>query len=561
MCGIVGYIGKEKEAKDLISCLQQLDYRGYDSCGITTTNGGPTTTSKVLGGPEKLTSDDPMIAGIAHTRWATHGKVTIKNTHPQCVDSTIFVVHNGIIENYSELKKQLTESLDCKFNSETDTEVIAHVFKQYIEQPNSDNLTSIRCTMEKLTGKYAFLILHKNNIFFVKNGCSLNLYSGPDGIYLSSSDLTGIDVNQKCILPDKSYGVINYRLGLYPFVYISKQAEWKSYNPNKVEAMPSETNDAKLGKISYMEKEILEQKLVIKNTINNFPSHLVYERLENIDYIRIIGCGSSYNAGLVGKYLFQDVGMPCSVELSSEFYPVVPKNTLLIYISQSGETADTLSAMKEATRNGIYNILSICNNESEMSTLSNTIFTNVGIEKGVASTKTFSSQVAVLYMISLIIAKRKQMDIQDCVDKIPQSLEARNISEIEIHAEHNLQFKKTAFMGGGIYYPLALEAALKFKELTYIPAQGYAGGEFKHGPISLADKDLIVYSIGNDMNSTKELTSREAEAVYIPSGYDEEILRFFEKLVQLQLLAMFTSSKMGYNVDRPRNLAKSVTVE
>lgn len=560
MCGIVGYVGEEKNSQELISCLRQLDYRGYDSCGIATTNGGPVSPRKAIGGPEKLGLEEPMTAGIAHTRWATHGEVSMKNAHPQCTGE-IFVVHNGIISNHNKLRKELSEHLDCKFKSDTDTEVIAHTFKQFL---HCNDVTKIRCTMDKLEGDFAFLILYQNKIFFAKNNCSLNIYKGHAGKYFSSSDLYGIDVNQKCILPDSCYGYMTTNNTFYHYQYdVNKRGvSWHSYNPRKVEYLsPEGTHNIKSVNNSFMHDEILEQQKVIKNTINNFPNQQAYEKLRDIDYIKIIGCGSSYNAGLVGKYLFEQSEIPCSVELSSEFNPVVPKNTLAIFISQSGETADTLEALRKSKDSGISKTLSICNNESQMSNLSDTIFTNVGIERGVASTKTFSSQVTVLYMLSCIAARKFNLDFHGLYNEIPEALRCLNANEVEMLANANTSFKKTAFMGGGIYYPLALEAALKFKELTYIPAQGYAGGEFKHGPISLADKDLMVYSLGNDENSSEELKSRHATVTYIGSGYDEEILRFFEKLVQVQLLAMFSCIRLGHNPDRPRNLAKSVTVK
>lgn len=545
MCGIVGYIGKEQNSSILINALKELEYRGYDSCGIVTDGG----QEKSLGSPDKLTLDVPFKIGIGHTRWATHGSVSLENTHPIQVGD-VYVVCNGVIENAASLKKTLEKDLGCQFTSETDTEVIAHTFSQYSGCCSTE---AIKCTVEKLVGEYAFLLLHNNRIYFANSGLPLNIYFESDplkaatgsSLFFSSSDVD-IDYSYVVRLDNECGYVKNNLLPVVikdgpSYLGISYKCE-DEWSIEKYRPIP---NSLKLeGYSSYMEKEIYEQPKVIGNTIKSFQE-FDFNHFLGYDSYTLIGCGSSYNACLVGKYFLEHMGIPCNVELASEFYPVTHMDTLLIAVSQSGETADTLKAYMGYTGKK----LAICNRESTMSRLGETIFTNVGEERGVASTKTFSAQCVVFYMLSQLFASFP-------TDPVPEWLKwDSNI--LDDLPERVSKFKKFAFIGSGMFYPLALEAALKFKELTYIPAQGYAAGEMKHGPLALADEDLCVFSLGNNPIAEAELRARGAHVIVSPG---DKICDFFQTLVQIQLTAMLVASKMGHDVDKPRNLAKSVTV-
>lgn len=536
MCGIVGYIGKEQNSSILINALKELEYRGYDSCGIVTDGG----QEKKIGSPDNLTLDMPFKAGIGHTRWATHGAVSLENTHPIQVGDC-HVVCNGIIENYSSLRNVLEGELGCEFTSETDTEVIGHTFNEYLD---CEPVVAIQCTAQKLKGQFSFLLLHEDKIYFSCGGSPLNIYLGILGTYFSSSD---IDVPASSVirLEDGDYGY--FELSEPHFINIDNCKHLKYQEEYKIEKYYPKPNSLKLeGFSSYMEKEIYEQPEVIKNTIKSF--HEFDFNLLLADSYTLIGCGSSYNACLVGKYFLEQVGIPCQVELASEFSGVVHPNSLLIAVSQSGETADTLRAYRDYAGKKV----GICNAESTMSRLGETIFLNVGTERGVASTKTFSAQCVVFYMLSQIFADFLTEPVYDIEEYLKWD---SNI--LDDLPEQVKDFKKFAFIGSGMFYPLALEGALKFKELTYIPAQGYAAGEMKHGPLALADNDLCVFSLGNNPTAEAELRARDAQVFVSPGN---EIWDFFQNLVQVQLTAMLVASKMGHDVDKPRNLAKSVTV-
>lgn len=537
MCGIVGYIGKEQNSSILVNALKELEYRGYDSCGIVTDNG----QEKKIGPPTELTLNTNFTIGIGHTRWATHGSVSLENTHPIQVGNT-FVVCNGIIENAASLRKTLENDLRCIFTSETDTEVIGHVFNQYSRLGCGDK-PMIFNTIRKLEGDYAFLLFNKDKIYFGCNGSPLNVYYMDGDYFFSSSDID-IPADSVLRLEDTMYG-FSENAG-------SPRLHLASIKGDSVDSFmpyyPKPTSLKLEGYSSFMEKEIHEQCHVIKNTIKSFHN-FDFNHFLGYDSFTLIGCGSSYNACLVGKYFLEQAGIPCQVELASEFNSVVHKNTLLIAVSQSGETADTLNAYRDYSGKKI----GVCNSESTMSRLGKTVLLDVGVERGVASTKTFSAQCAVFYMLARLFT-------EDTSWPMPHNLSYYlkwDSNILDDLPERVKDFKKFAFIGSGMFYPLALEGALKFKELTYIPAQGYAAGEMKHGPLALADSDLCVFSLGNNPTADSELRARGAQ-VYVSPG--NRICDFFQNLVQVQLTAMLVASKMGHDVDKPRNLAKSVTV-
>lgn len=532
MCGIVGYIGKEQNSSILINALKELEYRGYDSCGIVTDNG----QEKKIGPPTELTLNVPFKIGIGHTRWATHGSVSLENTHPIQVGDC-HVVCNGIIENSDQLRTELIEE-GMEFTSETDTEVIGHLFNcAKIMQPKRRLIE----TVMYMNGAYSFLLYNKDDdfLYYANQGSPLNIYYMDGGMFVSSSD---IDIPATHV----------YRTNKYDIGIITKDGITVDNGLNHVNIKPEpyypEPVSLKLeGYSSYMEKEIYEQPEVIKNTIKSFYN-FDFNNFIGYDSFTLIGCGSSYNACLVGKYFLELAGIPCQVELASEFSGVVHNNTLLIAVSQSGETADTLKAYRDYSGKKI----GICNSESTMSRLGDTVFLDVGVERGVASTKTFAAQCYIFYKLPIILKGGI-----DCTDAIEDWLKwDSNI--LDDLPERVKDFKKFAFIGSGMFYPLALEGALKFKELTYIPAQGYAAGEMKHGPLALADEDLCVFSLGSNPTAEAELCARGAYVIVSPGN---EIWDFFQTLVQVQLTAMLVASKMGHDVDKPRNLAKSVTVK
>lgn len=549
MCGIVGYIGKEKHSSLLINALKQLEYRGYDSCGIVTNNG----QEKKIGPPTSLTLDTNFKIGIGHTRWATHGSVSLENTHPIKVGNT-YVVCNGIVENAKQLRKDVEQHFGCVFTSETDTEVIGHVFNQYLHLVEKSPDDALEATIDKLVGDFSFLLLHEDIIYFCCHGSPLNIYQmGLDGYFFASSDVE-IDAQWVRRFKNGSCGVLYQngcvswtKGGLDDFI-------WHLYKPRPAEL-------TKEGFDSYMHKEIFEQEKAAKKVIDNFKMPMSYMFHNGI---KIIGCGSSYNAGLIGKIFFEEAGIPCSAEIASEFSKMHRAGELLIGLSQSGETADTLAAYRDYRGDK----LSICNQESSMSRhheqqpfYSYSFLTDVGEERGVASTKTFLAQIITLYLMA------KDIYYDNYVRKGPHYSSRYFYEDINpewlkpdlsfLDVDELTKFKKFAFIGSGLYYPLALEGALKFKELTYIPAQGYAAGEMKHGPLAIADEELCVFSLGDNHIADAELRARGAEVFTL---FGNKLEDFFKILVQIQLTAMIVADKMGHDVDKPRNLAKSVTV-
>lgn len=604
MCGIVGYIGQKEKKNIILNGLKELEYRGYDSSGMAIMDeNGKIDCFKAVGKiknlEEKTKNFSSIGQGIAigHTRWATHGKPTEINAHPHFGEYS-FVIHNGIIENYKELKDEL-EKDGIKFLSQTDTEVIVKLFEK-INQKESDPFKAFKKTISRLIGAYAILLITKKangKIFFAKNAVPLIVGKNDDGeIFFSSSDspLIGF-LKDVAYLDDNTYGVAK-------FSDIKFFKDENEINPSK-KTLPSDRSFAqKEGFRFFMEKEIYEQSVVATETLmgrikNNqiYLEELDKELFNNIDEVIMCACGTSYHAALTASYLFERVAkIRTKVEVASEFRykdPVLRKNSLFIVISQSGETADTLEALKIAKDAGLKT-LAICNvdNSSIVRLADNTLLTRAGIEKGVASTKAFSTQVITLWLVVLYLANLNKTISQNEFEKelktllkIPKILEVPSDLQEKLHrlSKHYLHGHGFFFIGRDVFYPLALEGALKLKEISYLHAEGYASGEMKHGPIALVDEKLYTIALMPE-NILYEKTRSNVEEIVARDGFvfalspkefdlsddfiktskqDHYMSEFFEMLVILQIFALEVAIRLGNDVDMPRNLAKSVTVE
>ncbi|PRM89334.1 glutamine--fructose-6-phosphate transaminase (isomerizing) [Aliarcobacter cryaerophilus] len=600
MCGIVGYIGKYDTTKILLDGLKELEYRGYDSAGIAVLNGNEIDVFKAVGKlvnlEEKVNQNnkDRYNLGIGHTRWATHGKPTEVNAHPHLGEYS-YVVHNGIIENYKELKDELT-SLGHNFVSQTDTEVIVHLFEHYNNKLN-DAKKAFQETIKRLEGAYAILLITKKDpekIFFYKLGSPMIVGHGieKDEVLFASSDSALIGLANDVVYLDDKIGGVASRDGIE---FFSKNIVWSKLPTSKQFAQ-------KDGFRYFMEKEIYEQSVVVsdcmlgrvKDSEINFDE-IDSKILDGINEIKICACGTSYHAGLASSYLFERLSkIKCSVEVASEFRykdPLLTKDTLFVVISQSGETADTLEALKMAKSAGLKTLV-ICNvDNSSMTRVADfTILTRAGIEKGVASTKAFSTQTVVLWMLSLYFAQIRKTISKDKLEnevntlrEVPKALKVHeNIHEkAKRLSKRYLHGHGFFFIGRDVFYPLALEGALKLKEISYLHAEGYPAGEMKHGPIALADPELFTIALmpknmlyDKIKSNVEELSARDSTICAISSAdfeladdfikinkCDHYMLEFFEMLVALQLLSMEISIRLKNDVDMPRNLAKSVTVE
>ena len=603
MCGIVGYIGKQNTSEILIDGLRELEYRGYDSAGIAILKNDKFEIFKAVGKiknlSEKLTSynSQPVTnthsIGIGHTRWATHGKPTELNAHPHLGEYS-YVVHNGIIENYKELKDEL-QNAGHKFVSQTDTEVIVHLFEFYFNQ-NSNADQSFNQTIQRLEGAYSILLITKSEpdkIFFMKHGSPLAVAIGKDEneILFASSDAPLIGLASDVVYLEDGVNGVATTDGLT----FNQDVNWTTLPTSKQFAQ-------KEGYRFFMEKEIYEQSDVVTDSMLGRieDNRILFDELnptiiDGINEIKICACGTSYHAGLTASYLFERLTkIRCTVEIASEFRykePLLTANTLFIVISQSGETADTLEALKMAKSAGLKSIV-ICNvdNSSMTRTADFSILTRAGIEKGVASTKAFSTQVSVLWMMALYFAQYKNTITQDKLQdelktlrEVPSSLKIDdNIHEkCKRLSKRYLHGHGFFFIGRDIFFPLALEGALKLKEISYLHAEGYPAGEMKHGPIALADPELFTIALmpqnllyDKVKSNVEELSARDSTICAIsPLEFDladdfiktkptnHYMLEFFEMLIALQLLSMEISIRLGNDVDMPRNLAKSVTVE
>ncbi|MCK4753692.1 MAG: glutamine--fructose-6-phosphate transaminase (isomerizing) [Calditrichia bacterium] len=608
MCGIIGYIGKRNVVPILMAGLKRLEYRGYDSAGLAVIEDDQLQIVKEAGKISKLEesinrANYVSTMGIGHTRWATHGEPTRLNAHPHTDGSeNIAIIHNGIIENYSVLKSML-ENKGHQFSSDTDTEIVAHLIDEFYQ---GDFEEAFRRALGELTGAYGFAVISKyepDKIYVARQGSPLVVGIG-DGENFLASDVSAIVSHTRNVfyLNDGEMAVLS-REGIETKTstneVVNKKVEKITYDIEAIE---------KSGYPHYMLKEIFEQPNTIRDAfrgrilIGDGKVKLgglteVKEKLADAHKIIIIACGTSWHAALIGEHLIEEYcRIPVEVEYASEFRyrnPILSKDDIVIVISQSGETADTLAAMKEGKEKGALP-LGIVN--SVGSTIAREsiagVYIHAGPEIGVASTKAFTSQVTTLFLIMLMIARKKTMSVvtgqqmlNELIDlpaKVQTILAQSHV--VEEVAEIYKDKKNFLYLGRGINFPVALEGALKLKEISYIHAEGYPAAEMKHGPIALIDEDMPVVFIATKdqiydkvISNLEEVRARRGKIIAIASHGDKKIAELADHIIYipqtcqalvpilaaipLQLLAYYIAVKRGCDVDQPRNLAKSVTVE
>ncbi|TCO08868.1 glutamine--fructose-6-phosphate transaminase (isomerizing) [Natronoflexus pectinivorans] len=611
MCGIVAYVGDRTAYPILIKGLQRLEYRGYDSAGIALLN-GQTNVYKCKGKVKDLQalSKDKEISGtvgMGHTRWATHGEPSDHNAHPhRSMNGKFFVVHNGIIENYTHLKKELSNR-GYKFQSETDTEVLANLIENiYLEKSVSAEL-AVRLALTKVVGAYGLVISCEDEpgmLIAARKGSPLVVGVGEHEYFLASDATPIVEyTDQVMYLNDEEVAVIT-RDGLD-----LKNLENDSKTPDFKKITLSIDHIDKGDYEHFMLKEIHEQPMSIRDTFRGrvamdeskiFLGGVldIMPQLIKAKRIIIVACGTSWHAGLVGEYLFEKYGrIPVEVEYASEFRyrdPIIQEDDLVIAISQSGETADTLAAIRKVRETGAT-ILGICNvaGSSIARETDAGVYTHAGIEIGVASTKAFTSQITVLTMMALLLGSKRQVlpasEYKELIHEliqVPSKIEEilKQESEIEKIAAVYKDVTNALYMGRGILFPVALEGALKLKEISYIHAEGYPAAEMKHGPIALIDENMPVFALAaNDQSYEKmvsniqEVKARKGKVIAIATKGDKGIRKMADHVIEipecheavspllavvpLQILSYHIAVMRGCNVDQPRNLAKSVTVE
>ncbi len=605
MCGIVGYIGEEQAAPILIDGLRRLEYRGYDSAGIAV-QGQDVQVVKEKGRIDNLQlrvdSTQPQgTIGIGHTRWATHGVPDQTNAHPhKSMNGIVTLVHNGIIENYIEIKNDLIRK-GYEFKSQTDTEVIAQLYDSLFD---GDALSSLIKTAKELEGSYAVAMIVKGNddkVYAMKKDSPLIIGKGDNQNYLASDIPAILPYTRDCYIVNDG-----------EFIEISKN-HIKVFDENgneknvQIKTINLSVDAAEKGGYDYfMAKEIFEQPIAVRDTISplikdgkivlpfDFPENLI----KDLKRIYIVACGSAYHIGITAKYIMEDmVRVPVIVDIASEFRyrnPIIEKGDLCIFISQSGETADTLASLREAKSRGAFTLSIVNVHYSTIARESDgVIYTNAGAEIAVATTKAFSAQLGVAYILSAFLAHEKGImddnqlqcftnEVLVLPEKIKRTLNCNKITE---KLSKKIATKEHMFfIGRGIDYPLCLEGSLKLKEISYIHCEGYGAGELKHGTISLVEPGTIVAAVATDdalygkmISNIKEVHARGAyviaivkegtvgiedvadEVIYIPSA--SRNLTPSLTVIPLQLLAYHTTVQRGLDVDKPRNLAKSVTVE
>ncbi|WP_406656816.1 glutamine--fructose-6-phosphate transaminase (isomerizing) [Methanolobus sp. ZRKC2] len=586
MCGIVGYVGKESATPILVESLKRLEYRGYDSAGITVFNGSLETfktVGKIADLEDILPEETIANVGIGHTRWATHGKPETRNAHPH-MSSCISVVHNGIIENYLQIKEMLI-GLGYIFESDTDTEVIAHLlnYKMQSETKRPDLLTAVRETIRELEGSYAIAALCSDEpecLVFARKDSPLVLGIGEDGYYAASDvtaflkytkDVVYIDDNEIGSIRPDCIEVFDLKGNL-----LTKETHTIEWDLEAAE---------KAGYEHFMLKEIHEL-------------YLTPEQIKHLRRATIIACGTSWNAGILGKYLFEKLtGIHTDIETASEFRygnPVLCGEELTIAITQSGETADTLAAVRSSKSYGCRNIAitnvvgSTITRESD-----SVVYTRAGPEIGVAATKTFTAQLITLYMLAIhlgrargVISAEEAKNLIVNIKRLPGQIQKilNRKEEIRECAEQFADMKDYFFIGRYLNFPIALEGALKLKEISYIHAEGYAAGELKHGPLALLTEETPVVAIATMghtydkiLSNIKEVKARNSTVIAVANEDDTEIEKYVDVVLRippshemtspvlssvvLQLLAYYTALAKDCSIDKPRNLAKSVTVE
>ncbi len=614
MCGIVGYIGHKSAIDILLNGLTKLEYRGYDSSGIAVEIDGQVKMYKAEGKLQNLKDIINPIKnkvaestiGIGHIRWATHGAPTTVNAHPHsCNCGKLVIVHNGIIENFKELREEL-ESQGCVFKSQTDTETVAHLIAR--EYGKVQDLTeAVRIATKRIEGAYALCVIHqdvKDTIVATKRNAPLVVGIGEHEYYVASDVPAMIEYTKKAM-----YLNDNQIVTLTPESIKLIDSE-KNELPCKVEILPWESVSlSKMGYKHYMMKEIHEQPSIIRNLLSgkivglDSPLNLNEvkidkETVKHLNRIQIVACGTSLHAAMIGKYILEDFcGIAVDVEPSSEYIyrkTVIDENTLVIGVSQSGETADTLTAIKQSKTKGSHVLIITNRPDSAMAREADSLISVcAGIEVSVAATKSYMAQLVSFYMLALYMAEIKgSMDKNLLIDlkkeliKLPEKAEEilAQESQVKLCARKYANAKNFVYIARGINYATALEGALKLKEISYINATGYPAGELKHGPIAMLDETLPVLSImmkgkvfEKILSNSEEAKARNARMIALTNSTDEKLDELFDDILRvpdtdeylspilaiipLQLLAYYIAEFLGKDVDQPRNLAKSVTVE
>jgi len=610
MCGIVGAVAERNVVPILMEGLRRLEYSGYDSAGVAVQSDKGITRLRRLGKVQELQDaldDSPIkgVTGISHTRWATHGAPTESNAHPHTSGDDIAIVHNGIIENYEELRDEL-KSKGYEFTSDTDTEVVAHRIHHH-RKSTDDLVAAVTKTVAELEGAYALVVMSADDpetLVLARQGCPVVIGLGINENFVASDVAALLPVTRNFMFLSE---------GDVAKVERTKVTIWDEggavvERPTKESELTADA--AERGSFRhFMQKEIHEQAQAVARTLNERIANgkvldaafgpKANDVLDTTKGVHIVACGTSYHAGLVARYWIEQLcKLPCTVEIASEYRyrsPVVPAGTLFVTISQSGETADTLAALRAATEKGYVSTLTICNapessmvRESEL-----TMMTNAGPEIGVASTKAFTTQLAALALLTIALARRaglreeQERELVDQLAELPGLIEQALAmdSSIEALAVHFADKHHALFLGRGVQNPVAMEGALKLKEISYIHAEAYAAGELKHGPLALVDEDMPVVAVAPDDELLEKLKSNLQEVrarggeLYV---FADPRVQFGDRqgihtirmpaLIQdfqapilytipLQLLAYHVAVLKGTDVDQPRNLAKSVTVE
>jgi len=608
MCGIVCYVGSKPAKAILLEGLKQLEYRGYDSSGLAVQDGSHIEFHRAVGKISELEQkisdlDIKGSIGIAHTRWATHGEPTEENAHPhRDQDENVFLIHNGIIENYHVLKKRLDKE-GIVFRSDTDTEVLAHLIAQNFEGSLSE---AVRKTMSQVVGTFGIAVLHRRNpgeIVVARRGSPLIIGVREDGHFAASDVAAMVRYTNKVVhLQDNELATLtaaDFSISTAQAKHIERSAEtveWRS-------------EDAELnGFPHFMLKEIYEQPETIKNAMRGrletgegvpklggiMP---VWDRLKDSRHMVIVACGTSYYAGCVGRYVFEKLTeIDVEVELASEFrYRKLnfAPNTFVVAISQSGETADTLAAIREAKRKGasLLGIVNVVGSSISRDTDAG-VYNHAGPEIGVASTKIFTSQLTILNLLAILLGRHQKLSLTEGVEAL-RALEAlpdqvkdvlSQANRIQAIAEKYYKYNNWLYLGRKYNYPVAMEGALKLKEVSYIHAEGYPAGEMKHGPIALINPDMPIVAIVPEdemyekmYSNIQEVKSRKGPVIAIATQGDERIREVADEVIEIprtlsflnpilavvpcQLLSYYCASFLNRDIDKPRNLAKSVTVE
>ena len=610
MCGIVGAVAQRDVAEILVEGLHRLEYRGYDSAGVAVLNADQHMQIVRRVGKVKALDDaietQPLLGGtgIAHTRWATHGEPSETNAHPHR-SGNIAVVHNGIIENYEELRHTLQQR-GYVFQSQTDTEVIAHLV-EWEFRSTQNLLTAVQKAVSQLRGAYGTVVMNQSepeHLVVARSGSPLVIGLGVGENFLASDPLALLNVTRRFIYLEEGDVAEITRRNVEIFDRTGAKVERQIHEGN------FEQDAADKGQYRhYMQKEIFEQPLAIRNTLEgriandqvviDAISPNAAEILKQVEHIQIVACGTSYNAGMVARYWFESIaGVSCDVEIASEFRYrkfVTRPNSLLITLSQSGETADTLAALRLAKESGFMSAMTICNVASSSLVRESdfAFMTKAGVEIGVASTKAFTTQLTCLLLLTTALGRLKsnlseaqEKKIVQALQRLPAQIESALVFDktIEKLSEDFADKHHTLFLGRGEFYPIAMESALKLKEISYIHAEAYAAGELKHGPLALIDSDMpvIVVAPENDLlekvkSNIEEVRARGGQ-LYVFADHDagfsdsegfktvvmpkvDEITSPIFYTVPLQLLSYHIALIKGTDVDQPRNLAKAVTVE